>query len=235
MSSDRQSVHSFRCSSAAEFFLPQTQRCERCTAYFRIVPGKEFAPNCGLSDDGGRNEAVYKDCPTGTFNNGTSVWCQKCSTCPSSHSVPCTVTSDTYCCKEGQNDELGKCRDVAKTSTVKRTALTTTPTMTIPEYPAMPSPVMTTIPKPPVTTNPKPPVTTNPKPPVTTNPKPPVTTNPKPPVTTNPKPPETTNYKSPVTPNHKLLETTNHKVPVTSNHKLPETTNDNVSVTPNHF
>ncbi|XP_072547081.1 IGF-like family receptor 1 [Salminus brasiliensis] len=127
-------THSDRCSSR-EYWSTTARRCEPCEEQFEIRPGFEFTPNCGLSDDGGRHEPLYKPCRGTTFNDGTSAQCKSCSTCPSSLlASACTAESDSRCCGEGQHVEKGVCKDGVQPPTVKTTAVTTEQPTTTTSY-----------------------------------------------------------------------------------------------------
>ncbi|KAL6471515.1 hypothetical protein MHYP_G00201650 [Metynnis hypsauchen] len=121
----RRSVYSSRCSSAEEYWNKEHNRCVQCKIRYPIKPGHEFSPNCGQSDDGGMHEHPYKKCSEGTFNNGSFIWCQPCSTCPSSKLLsPCTNITDSCCCEDGDRK-----RETQPTTT-RSTVITTNQLMT---------------------------------------------------------------------------------------------------------
>ncbi|XP_049323123.1 IGF-like family receptor 1 [Astyanax mexicanus] len=117
----RSSEHSLKCWNAEEYW--NTKTCVRCETKFSIKAGYEFTANCGLSDDGGRHEGVYRECAQGTFNDGTFVRCKVCSTCQASELLSaCTTMSDSRCCGKGQHE----CKDPSQPTTAGSTAGTTT-------------------------------------------------------------------------------------------------------------
>ncbi|KAL3980899.1 mediator of DNA damage checkpoint protein 1 [Sarotherodon galilaeus] len=91
--------HSGRCHDLTTFWDSKQQKCIPCLD--TIKPGRELTPNCGYDDDGGRHEGTTRPCKTNTFNNGSSVHCKPCSTCPSGFQteIPCNTTADTVCGK----------------------------------------------------------------------------------------------------------------------------------------
>ncbi|XP_021480673.2 IGF-like family receptor 1 isoform X1 [Oncorhynchus mykiss] len=105
--------YSDNCSDDLDTFWDESRnKCVPCHQHPQhpIQPGHEFSPNCGMHDDGGRSEIPYRKCAAQTFNNGSFVKCQPCSSCPPTHQKlsECNITTDTQCC--GSRDQTG-CRE----------------------------------------------------------------------------------------------------------------------------
>ncbi|XP_056330164.1 IGF-like family receptor 1 [Danio aesculapii] len=101
--------------------------CVPCETTFPILAGYEFSTNCGLRDDEQLVEAAYKQCGEGTFNDGSHVKCQTCSSCPNPLVIAsaCNNTSDNICCRQREQALNGTC--VPKLlPTTEKTILSTT-------------------------------------------------------------------------------------------------------------
>uniref|UniRef100_A0A8C7XUV7 IGF-like family receptor 1 n=1 Tax=Oryzias sinensis TaxID=183150 RepID=A0A8C7XUV7_9TELE len=94
--------HSTKCLDLATYWDSSTHRCVSCS----IKPGKthryEVTPNCGIDDHGGRHERPFRECASGTFNDGSRADCRPCSLCgpDSSPTRNCSTTSSVcvfYC------------------------------------------------------------------------------------------------------------------------------------------
>ncbi|XP_043114871.1 IGF-like family receptor 1 [Puntigrus tetrazona] len=93
------------------FFNSFRYQCQTCDSKYDIKKGYEFADNCGWSDEQQQIESPYRPCRDGTFNDGSKVECQNCRFCPEPRFVasPCKSTSDTICCKQGEQYFNGSC------------------------------------------------------------------------------------------------------------------------------
>ncbi|XP_028920757.1 IGF-like family receptor 1 [Ornithorhynchus anatinus] len=62
-----------------EFYAPRARCCHLCQHYFSHFPrqGLEFAPNCGVRDDGGREEAPLAACKPGYENPDGDALCHR--------------------------------------------------------------------------------------------------------------------------------------------------------------
>uniref|UniRef100_A0A8C7XWA3 IGF-like family receptor 1 n=1 Tax=Oryzias sinensis TaxID=183150 RepID=A0A8C7XWA3_9TELE len=87
--------HSTKCLDLATYWDSSTHRCVSCS----IKPGYEVTPNCGIDDHGGRHERPFRECASGTFNDGSRADCRPCSLCgpDSSPTRNCSTTADTEC------------------------------------------------------------------------------------------------------------------------------------------
>uniref|UniRef100_A0A3P9H2Z8 IGF-like family receptor 1 n=1 Tax=Oryzias latipes TaxID=8090 RepID=A0A3P9H2Z8_ORYLA len=85
--------HSTKCLDLATYWNSSTHRCVSCS----IKPGYEVTPNCGIDDHGGRHERPFRECASGTFNDGSRADCRACSLCgpDSSPMRNCSTTADT--------------------------------------------------------------------------------------------------------------------------------------------
>ncbi|KAK6326586.1 hypothetical protein J4Q44_G00022310 [Coregonus suidteri] len=112
--------YSNNCSHDLDTYWDEfINKCVPCHQHpnHRIRPGYEFSPNCGMHDDGGRSEPPYRSCAALTFNNGSFVKCQPCSSCPPIHQKlsECNATTDTQCC--GARDQTGCWKGALSTTT----------------------------------------------------------------------------------------------------------------------
>ncbi|XP_023819986.1 IGF-like family receptor 1 [Oryzias latipes] len=87
--------HSTKCLDLATYWDNSKHRCVSCS----IKPGYEVTPNCGIDDHGGRHERPFRECASGTFNDGSRADCRACSLCGpgSSPMRNCSTTADTEC------------------------------------------------------------------------------------------------------------------------------------------
>ncbi|XP_058600646.1 IGF-like family receptor 1 [Onychostoma macrolepis] len=112
-----------------QFWNRPRHKCEPCNTKYKIIQGYEFTENCGWSDEQQQIESPYRPCRDGTFNNGSQVICQICRSCspPQLIAFACKSTSDTICCKQGEQFLKGKCRPIPQPSRTTRitTASTT--------------------------------------------------------------------------------------------------------------
>ncbi|XP_052345929.1 IGF-like family receptor 1 isoform X3 [Oncorhynchus keta] len=118
--------YSDNCSDDLDTFWDKSRnKCVPCHPQHPIQPGYEFSPNCGMHDDGGRSEIPYRKCAAQTFNNGSFVKCQPCSSClPTDQKVSeCNNTTDTQCC--GSRDQTG-CREGVLGTTTQQVQQSTT-------------------------------------------------------------------------------------------------------------
>uniref|UniRef100_A0A4W5KZC7 IGF-like family receptor 1 n=1 Tax=Hucho hucho TaxID=62062 RepID=A0A4W5KZC7_9TELE len=112
--------YSDHCSDDLSTFWDELRnKCVPCLQHPQhpIRPGYEFSPNCGRHDDGGKSEGPYRRCASQTFNNGSFVKCQPCSSCPPNHQKlsECNATIDTQCC--GAGDQTGCWKGALGTTT----------------------------------------------------------------------------------------------------------------------
>ncbi|CAM4555460.1 unnamed protein product [Leuciscus chuanchicus] len=114
-----------------EFWNSASYKCEPCESKYKIEAGFEFTENCGWSDEQHQTQLPHKPCKNGTYNNGSHVKCHKCSSC-TTPSIACSTTSDTICCKQGEQVFDGKCihkpLQTTLITTLSRTTATTTTT-----------------------------------------------------------------------------------------------------------
>ncbi|XP_077063977.1 LOW QUALITY PROTEIN: IGF-like family receptor 1 [Siphateles boraxobius] len=112
-----------------DFWNRPQHKCQPCESKYEIQAGREFTENCGWSDEQQQIQSPYKPCKNGTYNNGFHVKCQKCSSCITPF-IACNTTSDTICCKQGEQVFGGKCipqpMETTVITTVSRTTTTTT-------------------------------------------------------------------------------------------------------------
>ncbi|XP_055781334.1 IGF-like family receptor 1 isoform X2 [Salvelinus fontinalis] len=112
--------YSDNCSHDLDTFWDELRnKCVPCHQHPQhpIRPGYEFSPNCGRHDDGGKSEGPYRPCAAQTFNNGRSVTCQPCSSCPQNYQKlsECNATTDTQCCES--RDQTGCWKEALGTTT----------------------------------------------------------------------------------------------------------------------
>ncbi|KAI7801184.1 putative IGF-like family receptor 1, partial [Triplophysa rosa] len=110
-----------------EYRNPSQHTCERCEKRFTIKKGFEFNPNCGRDDYGSQKYNPHRECDGGTFNNGSSLKCQKCNSCPPPKltASPCSAESDVVCCTEVEHVLDGRCIDRPVKTTAKTVVITT--------------------------------------------------------------------------------------------------------------
>uniref|UniRef100_A0A671SPK8 IGF-like family receptor 1 n=1 Tax=Sinocyclocheilus anshuiensis TaxID=1608454 RepID=A0A671SPK8_9TELE len=110
-----------------DFFHRSLYKCQRCETKYEIIKGYEFTENCGWSDEQQQIESPYRPCRDGTFNDGSQVICQNCRSCPPPQFTACKCknTSDTICCKQGEQFFNGKCIPQPSQTTRITTASTT--------------------------------------------------------------------------------------------------------------
>ncbi|KAM7382732.1 hypothetical protein PAMP_002449 [Pampus punctatissimus] len=70
-----------------------------CVACRNVIPGHEMTPNCGYDDNGGIHEGAMTKCKENFFNDGSSEYCQPCTSCPAGLRIVnnCNSTTDTQC------------------------------------------------------------------------------------------------------------------------------------------
>ncbi|KAM4580623.1 IGF-like family receptor 1 [Odontesthes bonariensis] len=87
--------YSHFCTNLTTYWDKEQRRCVPCDLY----PGYEVTPNCGRDDDGGIHERSKSRCKNNTFNDGSSPYCQPCTSCPPNSILVrnCNSTDDTIC------------------------------------------------------------------------------------------------------------------------------------------
>ncbi|XP_058867220.1 IGF-like family receptor 1 [Acipenser ruthenus] len=92
-------LYSKRCSYLSYW---SESECRACEKDYPREAGKEYSPNCGIPDEGGRLTTPLRPCANGTYNTGTHDLCQPCSKCHGRRTLRrCSATRDTQCCGEG--------------------------------------------------------------------------------------------------------------------------------------
>ncbi|XP_041648539.1 IGF-like family receptor 1 [Cheilinus undulatus] len=92
---------STKCPDPKTRWNRRTSKCEQCP----LKPGHEVTPHCGFDDNGGRHFGPHKPCKPGTFNDGSSAYCNPCASCKLGFRIvqPCNTTVDTKC-EETRNE-----------------------------------------------------------------------------------------------------------------------------------
>ncbi|MGH0183407.1 UNVERIFIED_CONTAM: hypothetical protein FKN15_011965 [Acipenser sinensis] len=94
-------LYSKRCSYLS-YWSESESECRACEKDYPREAGKEYSPNCGIPDEGGRLTTPLRPCANGTYNTGTHDLCQPCSKCHGRRTLRrCSATRDTQCCGEG--------------------------------------------------------------------------------------------------------------------------------------
>ncbi|XP_042595855.1 IGF-like family receptor 1 [Cyprinus carpio] len=130
------------------FFNRSLHKCQQCETKYEIQKGHYFTENCGWSDEQQQVESPYRPCIDGTFNDGSQVVCRTCSSCQPQHFIAsaCNTTSDTICCKQGEQFFNGKCLPQPTQTTRTTTASTTVHTSSVDS--SSPSPTSSNFPDP---------------------------------------------------------------------------------------
>ncbi|XP_041082423.1 IGF-like family receptor 1 isoform X2 [Polyodon spathula] len=93
-------LYSKRCP---DLFYWSDRECRACERDYPREAGKEYSPNCGIPDEGGRLTTPLWPCANGTYNTGAHDLCQPCSECHDRQTLSrCSATRDTQCCGEGE-------------------------------------------------------------------------------------------------------------------------------------
>ncbi|KAL7393125.1 hypothetical protein ABVT39_006849 [Epinephelus coioides] len=114
-------VYSFKCPDPKTYWKGTISKCEPCPG---PGPGFEITPNCGKDDNGGIHEASKTACEAGrTFNDGSGVYCQSCTSCHPEYITknPCNTTTDTQCQEPRRTTEV---LTTVPTSTITTTTAT---------------------------------------------------------------------------------------------------------------
>ncbi|XP_042346481.1 IGF-like family receptor 1 [Plectropomus leopardus] len=88
--------YSENCHDLKTYWDREKSKCVLCP----VQPGYEITPNCGRDDDGGLHDLPHTECIANvTFNDGSSAFCQTCSSCSPGYIIThtCNVTTDTRC------------------------------------------------------------------------------------------------------------------------------------------
>ncbi|XP_029307168.1 IGF-like family receptor 1 [Cottoperca gobio] len=120
--------HSANCLDLNTYWNRTISKCVSCP----VTPGYEITPNCGYEDNGSRHDVPATECKANTFNDGSSAYCQPCTTCPHGYNIlsPCNTTADTKCQDPGSRST----RVPVASQTSEGTILTDNP-RTIPPSP----------------------------------------------------------------------------------------------------
>ncbi|XP_067222454.1 IGF-like family receptor 1 isoform X2 [Chanodichthys erythropterus] len=115
--------------------------CQPCETKYHKQAGSEFTENCGWSDEQHQVGVSHTTCRDGTFNDGSHIKCQKCHSCLTTQFIACNSTTDTICCKQGEQVFSGKCiPQQLPTKTVMRKTSTITDSVSNSSRPASPTP-----------------------------------------------------------------------------------------------
>nr|XP_046255369.1 IGF-like family receptor 1 isoform X2 [Scatophagus argus] len=88
-------TYSEKCLNLTTYWDRANSKCVLC----ELLAGYEVSPNCGYDDRGGRHEGPHRQCKPGTFNDGSTAYCQPCTSCPPGVDPVslCNLTTDTKC------------------------------------------------------------------------------------------------------------------------------------------
>ncbi|CAH1267180.1 Hypp3704 [Branchiostoma lanceolatum] len=98
-----------RCPDPYTHWDPSSSTCVRCTE--QCLAGEELKEDCGYSQEGYPVEDPCRQCPNGTYSEGTYLTgagqnhgqCQDCNTCPSGYQQECNPKQPAVClCDDDQ-------------------------------------------------------------------------------------------------------------------------------------